>query len=200
MSRIIWRSNLLLDKQKNQVCQLLQRFINRLHYEKPFDFYVNNLIVNENATNNKNHKALQLYYSTLYQDETQIKNRLKSINKTSIFDYFYLRHMYSSAHGYDSHLYAHSRFSYMLGRYNVFICDVEPNEEYISRYVSEIYSPKNNNTYVIKDNRLITPKIYFVYEIKPNIHKDILSKDKLFTNSQIDNRVCFPIIDNNDIV
>jgi len=202
MSRIIWNTKSYSNGiyYNKYVCKLLQRFIDRLHCKEPIDLYVNNLIVNENIIN-KVSSGLQLYYPTLYENHSQIQDRLKCIGKSSIFNYFDLIHSYSSAHGYNPHLYSHSRTSFMLSRYNVFICNVKPNEEYIKRYVSEIYSPHNNNTYVIKDNKLITPLIYFEYTLcKRGLHADILKNERLFTNSIIDNNEIKPTIDKNDIV
>ncbi len=72
----------------------------------------------------------------------------------------------------------HSRYSWNWAspRNPVLICEVIADEERISRYRSEIFSPIWNSEYVVKDPELVYPRYILNYKIEGKIPRQIIDQ------------------------
>jgi hypothetical protein len=133
----------------------INRFISRFH--PGVQVTVTNVTENSNIPMReafqslaKNKTILQLYHCTNpdnYNERT-----------TSIFaNGFYIGS--SCNKGYGIYLASHSNYAYNWGgRNHVIICDVIVNEDFVSKYISEIYSAKHNWEYVVTKSELVYPR------------------------------------------
>jgi hypothetical protein len=95
----------------------------------------------------------------LYHCSDDYKNKYKSIFKNGFFK------GPASNKGYGIYLSSHSNYSYKWGgRDHVIVCEVIVDENLVSKYYSEVFSPKNNWEFVVKDKSLIYPKYLIEYE------------------------------------
>ena len=135
----------------------------------------------------KGKKIIQLYHSSqniIYKPEEVINSIFKNgFNIGSACN-----------KGYGVYLASHSMYSFRWGGCHTFIadviveCDQDKNKEKekekpfdIERFISEIYSPCNNSEYVISNPKLIYPRYYLEYEVKPIEKYD--PKTKVWTNA-----------------
>lgn len=191
--KAMWKYNtaLSLNETKRAICQ---RFVNRLHLPTSSIIHITRLDenINKRTYNNniftkffgifqKKPLLLQLYHSTRYVSE----DKIQSIFQNGLFP--------GSAcnKGYGVYLSSHSRYSYLWGdskwdRQNdifvkhVFICNVIGKQSSMNKYISEIYSPKNNWEYVVSDHDIVYPKYYMEYFVTP---QDCIKSERGWTNA-----------------
>lgn len=161
----------------------IRKFLNRLHVKNHYSFQITNLKINNNMPS-VNFMKRTLKYPVLQLFRSSHSSCEKHINK--IFTYGF-KENYGNQ-GYGVYLTSHARHSVCLGRKNVFVCEVSADDKHIERYLSEIYSPDNNNEYLVKyclrkPNDIIYPRFWFTYEVSENIYKEI--GNKIWTNDMI---------------
>ena len=133
----------------------ISRFISRFHPNVTVT--IDNVVENPNVEMqdafhklSTNKTVLQLYHCT---EPDTYKTRAESIFKNG----FYIGS--SCNKGYGIYLASHSNYAYNWGgRNHIIICDVIAEEPHVSKYFSEIYSPKNNWEYVVAKPNLVFPR------------------------------------------
>ena len=119
----------------------------------------------------KQYQKMELYHSTQNLDA----EKQRSIFEDGLFA--------GSARnkGYGVYLASHANYSakWGCGPRHVFVCDVWMDPSAVTKHISEIYSPKNNWEYVVKNKHLIFPKYLLQYEMRQSVW---YPETKIFTN------------------
>lgn len=161
-----------MDKKK-RMDQAIQRFVARLNLPDGFSFMLVDCRENENDVmldkfNNKRraNKFLQLYHAQRDSDHSG------SICNTGFHCSYY------GNKGVGVYLANHSRYAWNWAspKNPVLICEVIADEERISRYRSEIFSPTWDSEYVVNDPELVYPRYILKYKIEWKMPRQTLDQ------------------------
>ena len=118
----------------------------------------------------KNKTTLELYHC----NGRDYKDNINSIFKDGLFPGS------ASNKGYGIYLAAHSNYSVKWGGCNhAFVCEVIMDDAFVTKHISEIYSPTHNWEYVVKNRFLVYPKYLIEYELEMDDYR----LEKIYTNA-----------------
>jgi hypothetical protein len=163
-------------KNTEYLINTLIRFKHRFHFKKPFTLNITNFSINPNEPskyfmeNYNKFNKLQLYHSSIIG------------NTNTARDIIFKNTYNNGCEGFDTinhkgkirgvKFLSHSRHSYFLAMNHVYICEVLADKNLIDRYIADIYSPYNNNEYVVRDTtKIVYPILYFQYKIDSDMYK-----------------------------
>ena len=158
----------------------MERFIERISLQSKLN--IKRMSITENRVFSPSHLNK---FNTLAKNKTKLElyHCTRSYNYQDNIDSIFKDGLYpvsASNKGYGIYLAAHSNYSVKWGGCNhVFVCEVIVDEAFVTKHISEVYSPKNNWEYVVTNRHLIYPKYLIEYELE--IYDYAL--EKIYTNA-----------------